>query len=67
MKTLTGKIEKPKQIRWNDFNDDLHKALKFLDLKSLTKEEKKSVSTSVDQTRKDLKSIYKQMKTEYLS
>lgn len=67
MKNLTGKFEKPRKIRWNEFNDDLHKALKFLDLKSLTKEEKESVSTTVSQTRKDLKSIYKQMKTEYLS
>lgn len=67
IKNLTGKFEKPKKIRWNEFNDDLHKALKFLDLKSLTKEEKKSISTTVSQTRKDLKTIYKQMKTEYLS
>lgn len=67
IKNLTGKFEKARKIRWNDFNDDLHKALKFLDLKSLTKEEKKSVSTTVSQTRKDLKAIYKQMKTEYLS
>lgn len=67
LNNLTGKFEKPKKIRWNDFNDDLHKALKFLDLKSLTKTEKKWVNETVAQTRKDLKAIYKQMKTEYLS
>lgn len=60
------KFEKPKKIRWNEFNDDLNKIIKFLK-PDLDKAEKKEVWAIISKERFTLKGIYSEIKSKYQS